>query len=127
MFGNTSVVILFFAGIIAYSKAYKAKNKIIEVIESYEKYDATVASTINDDLKLSGYRAATRQQIIQKCGNNLNEYGYYYCVYYNQNSTDEGYSYKVVTYVHFDFPIIGSMLVFPVKGETRTLGKVYDY
>ena len=130
----TSIVILFFAGIMAYSKAYKSKNKIIEVIESYEKYDRDVAEVINEDLKLSGYRNANLTQISQKCGTkattgNMNEYGYYYCVYPVGNcSTDkDGCSYKVVTFVHFDFPVIGNLLVFPVKGETRILGKKYDY
>jgi hypothetical protein len=124
----TSIVILFFAGIMAYSKAYKAKNKIIEVIESYENYDETVAGVISEDLKLAGYRDASVQQIRQKCGTtNLNKFGYYYCVYRDNNSVEEGFSYEVVTYVHFDFPVIGNLLVFPVKGETRTLGKVYNY
>jgi hypothetical protein len=128
----TSVVILFFAGIMAYSKAYKAKNKIIEVIESYEKYDDTVAAVISEDLKLAGYRPANVQQINAACDKdpskeNKNKNGYFYCVYEDKNSVDEGYSYEVVTYVHFDFPVIGNLLVFPVKGETRVLGKVYNY
>jgi uncharacterized protein (UPF0333 family) len=124
----TSIVILFFAGIMAYSKAYKAKNKIIEVIEGYEKYDSNVAKTINEDLRLAGYRNANNTQINQKCETgNLNIYGYYYCVYRDDSPSGDSYSYKVVTYVHFDFPVIGNMLVFPVKGETKILGKVYNY
>ena len=39
----------------------------------------------------------------------------------------EGTSYEVINYVHFAFPVIGDLLMFPVKGETRTLGKVYNY
>ena len=124
----TSIVILFFAGIMAYSKAYKAKNKIIEVIEGYEKYDSSVAGVINEDLRLSGYRSANNTQISQKCGtDNLNQYGYYYCVYRDDSPSGDSYSYKVVTYVHFDFPIIGGMLEIPVKGETKILGKKYNY
>ena len=130
----TSVIILFFAGIMAYSKAYKAKNKIIEVIEQYEVYNENVANVINGDLELSGYRAASKAQINQKCETgNLNQYGYYYCVYKVDRTTSGveggigGESYQVVTYIHFDFPVIGSMLVIPVKGETRILGKNYNY
>ena len=124
----TSIVILFFAGIMAYSKAYKAKNKIIEVIESYENYDETVAGVISEDLKLAGYRNANREQIEAKCGtDNANESTYFYCIYEDANSAEEGFSYEVVTFVQFDFPVIGNLLVFPVKGETRTLGKVYNY
>lgn len=123
----TSIVILFFAVIIAYSKAYKIKNRIIEVIESNETYDSIVASHLNDDLKVSGYWAATRDQVNSRCDvGNLNTSEYLYCVYLDESST-EGESYKVVTYIHFDFPVIGDMLTFAVKGETKVLGKVYDY
>ena len=47
----TSIVILFFAGIMAYSKAYKIKNRIIEVIERYETYDDTVEPKLEEDLR----------------------------------------------------------------------------
>ena len=34
---------------------------------------------------------------------------------------------SVVTYVRFDFPVIGNMLTFEVHGETKMLGKNYNY
>ncbi len=123
-----SVIILFFAGIMAYSKAYKSKNRIIEVIERYGKYDSDVADILNGDLRTFGYRSATPTQIRQKCGtNNENTYAYFYCVYYDEDSAKEGYSYNVVTYIHFDFPLIGGLLEIPVRGETKILGKNYNY
>ena len=144
-----SIVILFFAGIMAYSKAYKIKNRIIEVIESYEMYDDktlvkqdvsgsggfTVQNLLEEDLRKSGYIVASSTQIESKCGDgNLNTSGYLYCVYLKScdevNENDECVGqrhYEVETYIHFDFPIIGNFLTFKVKGETKMLGKVYDY
>ena len=128
----TSVIIIFFAGMIVYSKAYKIKNRIIEVIEKHGEYDSDVINEINDDLIRAGYRTvSTNEQVDSKCNKdskiNLNDTNYFYCVYRDDSSTAEGYSYEVVTYVHFDFPVISSMIEIPVRGETKILGKSYDY
>lgn len=139
----TSIVILFFAGIMAYSKAYKIKNRIIEVVEKYETYDDTVQPKLEEDLRKSGYIVATSAQVAAKCtdGKNLNTSEYLYCVYLkscdeicppNSNECIEGQCigqrhYEVVTFIHFDFPVIGDMLTFEVKGETKMLGKNYNY
>lgn len=135
----TSIVILFFAGIMAYSKAYKIKNRIIEVIEKYETYDDTVEPKLEEDLRKSGYIVATSAQVAAKCtdGQNLNTSEYLYCIYEkcDEEECDENGNcecvgqrlYKVTTFIHFDFPIIGNMLTFKVKGETKMLGKNYNY
>lgn len=144
----TSIVILFFAGIMAYSKAYKIKNRIIEVVEKYETYDDstyvktdvdgnkfTVQQLLEEDLRKSGYIVATQQQVSNKCGvGNLNTSEYLYCVYLKSCDETNGTGncvgqrhYEVVTYIHFDFPVIGNMLTFKVKGETKMLGKNYNY
>ena len=38
-----------------------------------------------------------------------------------------GNYYVVVTFIHFEFPVIGDILTFPVYGETKILNKSYDY
>jgi len=124
----TSIIILFFVGIIAYSKAYRVKNRIIEVIEKHEKYDSVVANELTNDLYKYGYITATEQQLIDKCKDGANSLsvqagaGHLYCV-----EETKGNTYKIVTYIHFDFPIIGDRLTFSVKGEKKTLGKDYNY
>lgn len=131
----SSIVILLFVGIIAYSKAYKVKNRIIEVIEKHETYDSNVVAELNNDLEKSGYRVATQEQVEAKCdANNLNESEYFYCVYlkscgaYDAAGKCTGQRhYEVVTYIHFDFPVIGDVLTFAVRGETKILGKNYNY
>ena len=121
------VVILFFVGILAYSKAYKIKNRIIEVIERHEQYNDSVVLELAEDLRTAGYMVSTAGEISNKCGtDNLNNSEYLYCVYLDEN-TDGSRLYKIVTYTRFDFPIIGDFLMIPVRGETKILGKSYNY
>ena len=130
----TSIVILFFVGIIAYSKAYKVKNRIIEIIERNEEYSVT--DEINEELQRVGYRVSSSVLSNERCsrdsarGNcvNQNTSHYQYCVCEHSSDTvTDGRIFEVITYVHFDFPVIGDFITFPVKGETRVLGKSYDY
>jgi len=135
-----SVIILFFAGILAYSKAYKVKNKIIEIIESHDgkidtdsdnKMDDLVLQEIRTELTRVGYLVSANSARCSRDSSrgscvNLNTDNFNYCVC-EQTATSEGTTYEVITYVHFAFPVIGDMLTFPVKGETKGLGKSYDY
>ena len=136
----TSIVILFFAGIMAYSKAYKIKNRIIEVVEKYETYDPIVQATLDEELRKAGYIVATANQVEDKCEDgNLNTSEYLYCIYKECKICDdsskcvvgecveENRHYVVETFIHFNFPVIGNMLTFKVKGETKILGKNYNY
>lgn len=132
---------------IAYSKAYKAKNQIISVIENYNG----VCNFMNGDscfdeieskLTDMGYSSNISQGCPTKYGTPLYGNlagsvspldGHVYCVYkYTicdpdtnlpgscpDNSTEKTY-YKVVTFMHFDIPLIGQILEFPVSGETQS-------
>ena len=142
----TSIIILFFAGILAYSKAYKVKNKIIEIIESNDGeivengvLKTSVKTALKTELSSVGYMVSEapseekckRHSSRGICTNNLNDDNFNYCICL-QNTAEslastEGQTYEVITYVHFAFPVIGDLLTFPVKGETRILGKNYDY
>lgn len=121
-----SIVMLLFVGVIAYSKAYRIKNRIIDVVEQYG-YNTTAQAMINEDLKTAGYRTTRRK----KCtSDNLNSSSYNYCIYgpfETKETINGGYYYKVVTYVSFDFPIVGGLVNIPVKGETKILDKKYNY
>lgn len=124
----TAIFIFFFAGSLAYSKAFKVKNKIINIIEEAGGYsDSGTGSTISYELSEIGYRvsASSKNDCPSKYGTNLVKSGdYHYCVYgYN---TKRGRYYKVITYMYFDFPIIGSHLEFPVSGETKVLGDIFE-
>lgn len=127
----SSVVILVFVGLMSYVKAYRVKNKIIEVIEKYDGYDATTSNALTSDLGRAGYITATNDKIRQKCDSGsltiTNSFvpGYLYCVY--EKNTNDGKLYQVVTYINFNFPVINELLTFEVRGETKILGKNYNY
>ena len=142
-----SIIILFFISILSYSKAYRVKNRIIEITEKYGVYDSQVANEINSDLSAAGYDVSSptkcsdiRERLIsekypneasgeERLSGNLNSYGYNYCVFeiLNNSVNETGTYYVVVTFVKFEFPIIGDMLTIPVYSETKMLGKTYDY
>ena len=44
---------------------------------------------------------------------------YDFCLY--EIKTSRGHYYHVITYTHYDVPIIGETLNFTVKGDTRTI------
>lgn len=121
-----SLIILFFVGILSYSKAYKAKNRIIDVIEKYETYSEDpvkqdAGDEIVSSLKEMGYQLGNCRNTAQ----NENNTGYKYCVH--RVDANEGHYYKVTTYVEFNFPIINNLISIPVTGETKILGKNYEY
>jgi hypothetical protein len=148
------VIVLLFIGILSYSKAYKVKNRIVEIIEKYETYEHTDDSVVNDavdeinpDLHMVGYDStyATKCDTIRdnlinskysyKLSENLNVYGYNYCIFEMCDQKDkndicisrEGKYYIVVSFIEFEFPVINDVLTLPIYGETKMLGKTYDY
>ena len=145
------IVIMLFIGILSYSKAYGVKDRIIEIIEKYGTYDDRVVSELNSDLHSAGYSLADtakcdgsiRKNLVSgenakyndKLSENKNTGNYNYCIYEMCDSRGDdgtcedfnGNYYVVVTFIHFEFPVIGDILTFPVYGETKVLNKSYDY
>ena len=110
-----SVVIILFVSTFSYSKAYKIKNGIIEIIEKYGVYEGNEAvhNEIATYLSEVGYQLGNCDE--GKVTNNIagpNETkGYKYCVeadYENPEAStnkEKGYrKYRVTTYVEFNFP-----------------------
>ena len=136
----TSIVILVFVSIMAYSKAYRAKDRIIEIIEENGTY-STSTTYINDELKRIGYgtdnkKNCPRQNIVfyedgmvrTMIISNLNTTTYNYCIYeIKKKSSENSKYYKVITYTTFRLPIIGDFIKFKVEGETKILGRKYNY
>ncbi len=128
------IIVLFFVGIIAYSKAYRVKNRVIEILEKYNTvnindtvYSQSIRSEIENSLSGMGYRLANGNK---KCDiRDVSGTDYDVCIYYYTVSSDknQGFYYDVVTYVHFEFPVIGDLLSIPVRGQTKILGKSYNY
>lgn len=129
----------FLVGSIAYSKAYKIKSHIVDIIEKYNgNFDlgdnaSTIIKEIDDFLGQSGYRTSSLSSRIS-CDNYKNTPGdqiksgtssYDICII-KAGTNSKGYSgdyYKVVVYMYFDFPVISDAIKIPVTGETKSFFK----
>lgn len=121
------VALLVLVGSLGYSKGFKAKNRIISIIEDNQGYDEVAIERIDQALKDNGYRlksvfrhksCPTRngEEALTESNN------YMYCVY--QNTTPRGMYYTVVIYIRFEVPIISGLLEFPVSGDTKTIYEI---
>lgn len=123
----------------AYSRAFKIKGRIIDMIE--EKVDFSsgitddIISEIDSEIGKIGYKV--NEVGVNTCSDYLdvNEYGekyklvshnsnYKYCIYQTKEKNDkgEGYYYTVISYMYFDTPLMS--LEIPIKGQTKT---IYNY
>ncbi|NLC48620.1 MAG: hypothetical protein GX758_04605 [Tenericutes bacterium] len=132
--GIVLLFIVLFSGFLAYSinytRAFKAKDHIIELIEKNEGFtfsnkpnlttsDTSVEAKAYFLLDSMGYNS-----LVVKCG----KYGYEqpggYCVQRKVCSgtkTGARIYYEVTTFIKIDFPVINYTLKLPITGETNTL------
>ncbi len=123
------VLIAMFVGSLAYTKGFKVRNKIIDIIEKYEKYDINDSAQIdeiNDSLSSIGYQV--RGDNTSKCKargnasqveNTIPNNDYEYCVYVYD--TSRGKYYGVTVFIHVDIPLIGGLIDIPLYGESRLI------
>lgn len=152
LIGIVALFIVLFSAFMAYSinytKAFRAKNGIIDLIEQNEGYtfyngpnidnvkqedlmnDKSVQAQAYALVKSMGYDYGSKSENKVVCNNDGTisdatkiDAAYQpggYCVYRFCNS-DGTYRYKVVTYVMMKFPVINFGITVPIKGETKTL------
>ena len=136
-----------------YARAFRVKNRIINIIEQNEGYcDSTLSSNnnttnidaqINSYLQKAGYyvsyddvksvvgKVAGNDSIKYECLNGFenNSANYGYCIYNTKNTT-VGKScinsavYTVETYMIFKLPIINIRFPIVIKGETRPVERL---
>lgn len=122
-----AIIMIFFVGSLSYSKSYKLKNYIINQIEENGSWNTELEKKLDSYFSDVGYNV--RRTNVNKacpnvttnknnCGLNIYNGGYEACIYKCGSATNPYY--KVITYMKFDFPIIGNSLKFKVEGETRT-------
>lgn len=107
----------------AYSRTYKVKMRVVDIIEKYKGYTQEAKTEIEENLKSIGYRMNTNAA--QTCtapnggGTSLTDIStnYHYCVF--EYSTAKGKYYGVTVYMYFDIPLVGHLLEFPLYGETE--------
>ena len=123
-----AIFILFLVGSIAYSKAFKVKGAIIEVIEKEGGFTNKARDDIAEALGQFGYRVwqngCSDIEGMENLSNQSLQYDY--CIYKATDGNESsavyrGDYYKVVTFITFDFPLISGSIRIPVAGETRNL------
>lgn len=126
------VMLGFLTGSLNYTKAYRIKNNLLNLIER--------EGTWNDDVKAEaeklfgeiGYRVVknTSSKCVDRKGGGEIVAGsaagtYRYCVFkYTKVDNINGFyvtNYVVTTYMYFDIPLVSSILEFPVYGQTKNL------
>lgn len=127
-----SLIMLLLISSLTYSKAYKAKNKIVSTIEKYDGFTAEAAEEINQNLHSIGYRTSHSNQKCAELSNadelhgntmtvvhDTDEGDYHYCLY--EVRTSRGAYFHAITFMQFDIPIIGEYLNFKVEGDSRVV------
>lgn len=118
-----TIIMLFFVGSISYSKSYRIKNFIINQIEENGKWNDDLSKQLDEYFKDVGYNVKKSNSTCpnvssntNNCGNNIYNGSYETCIY--ECGKNNKY-YKVITYMKFEFPIVGNSLKFKVQGETK--------
>lgn len=115
------VMIALLVGSLAFSKGFKIRNRIIDIVQKHEGYTEEAVEEINENLASIGYRLAIQENCkahngVQPMNNNSD---YHYCMY--RYNTTKGDYYGVTVFIHFDIPLIGDWFEIPLYGETRIL------
>ena len=136
-------VAFLFVGSMSYSKAFKIKNRIINIIEEYAatngkdsidtgtSLDSELKDQIRDALDTVGYQVGSGRKCKAKAGGvqlypDGSNVDYDYCVYkYETTSSADKPThtyYGVTTYMTIHIPFISDLVELPVYGETKTFG-----
>ncbi len=118
----TGVFVALYVGSISYTKGFKIRNRIIDILEEYNGYNEAAALKIDDNLSAIGYKIVQNPDCkARKEGSVLMETlsNYDYCIY--QFKDKYGYYYGVTAFIHVDVPLVGGLFDIPIYGETRTL------
>lgn len=121
-----SIIMLLLIGSLSYSKAFKIKTRILEIVETNKGFNSDVEDEIDSFLKSAGYPVNTRNNKLcptvkgHEAINTINNFDY--CIY--SFDTLRGPYYRVTVFISYDIPVISAFLRIPVSGETRI---IYDF
>lgn len=132
------VIIVVLSASIGYTKAFKARNGLVNLVQKYAKYDDSVTTVLNnsgfqeeagDLLKKMGYMvsAGAGKNCTDRKPNTYSDYevwhdnNYNFCLYRYEDEQGNQH-YGVETYMYFELPIFGTndRFSFPLYGETFT-------
>ena len=137
IFSIVIVFIVLFTSFLAisvnYSKAFKVKNGIINIIEKKEGVSDSTVAEISDYLNSVGYLVysscpdyVSSQSSEGAHGfeaSNTNSRKFKYCIAKTEdtNGNIKKTYYKVTVFFRVDLPIMGEIFTFPVTGETKPI------
>lgn len=137
IFSIVIVFIVLFTSFLAisvnYSKAFKVKNGIINIIEKKEGVSDSTVAEISDYLNNAGYLVysscpdyVSSQSSEGAHGfeaSNTNSRKFKYCIAKTEdtNGNIKKTYYKVTVFFRVDLPIMGEIFTFPVTGETKPI------
>lgn len=132
------IYIAFLAIAINYAITFRVKNQIISLLEAYEGYENAETAIDSYIADVGYFRASTGTSTLvadPDCGGVVSSCNCRngYCIRELQDPKNNGVEvnnplldrvyYKVTAVVKFDFPIIGSIVSFPVSGESTLISK----
>ncbi len=118
----TGVFIALYVGSLAFTKGFKIRNRILDILDEHGGYTELAAIEIDENLSAIGYRLIENPNCNKVSDKNVlleSQSDYGYCVY--RYDDVKGTYYGVTTFVTLDIPIIGNMIEIPLYGETRLL------
>lgn len=120
-----------------YARAFRVKNRIINIIEQYEGYNKDnstyVDEMINEYLNNAGYSIKyddTRKangESVSGCEADFNGFigkGRGYCINQIIDTSTKSTYYQVETYMKFTLPIVNVNFPIAIRGETRKIEKL---
>lgn len=133
------VIMLLLAGSIGYTKAFKARNAIINIVQENGGYGISAAKVLNDSkdeivevLSDMGYKTSigSDRSCSDRNSSKYTEYevqkdlNYNFCVYRFVDTTGNQH-YGVETYMYFELPIFGKndMFAIPIYADSYTFFK----
>lgn len=128
-----AIYIAFIAVALNYAKAFRVKNKIIDIIEQNEGIDSyidtkegSVIGDINSYLNTVSYYV-NLANIKNNNTENINCYDRGYCIEETTALVSDGITskyYKVTTYININFPFFKLNFNIPITGETRKIERI---
>lgn len=128
------VYISFMAVAVNYAKAFRVKNRIIDVLEQYQYHGSSssfitskgepmkVLDYIDNLLGSFAYNIGQSEELAKKCtdsGGDWVEHGT--CIIPMTNGETASRYYRVVVYIKIDFPFFDLHLTLPITGETKSM------
>lgn len=123
----------FLALAITYNKVFRLKNEMTSIIEKYEGINDQSLMVINNYLSASGYNTKGEcnegfSGVSSFDDTNYETYEpgeeYLYCFQEDRSvksSNSHRKFYRVIVFYKFNLPVIGDLVTYKIKGETKTI------